>query len=224
MQKMAKLEQKKLLKKLIMERLVSHPIERGGVMWAAFEQENLVKILNVSSRTIREWTKQHPFQREIALINGKTCTLFRLLTDDEKPFKTPQYIANIMRKIWKEKIGTTVNEKHHGCLIGLAKEWPENHQIDIFKFVISNWPEFTAAALHYLSYAADNYKVNIEDIVGNDGKPAIRKMNFPSIFHMRIYADVAPPLYVMHLQEKNGVEPDKIPADLMEIYVDAEWI
>ena len=72
------------------------------------------------------------------LDGGVRATLLRLLSEGEKPAKTDPDLANIMRKISTDKIGRQPGKREHGCLIGLAKSWPECHQLAIFKTVLND--------------------------------------------------------------------------------------
>jgi hypothetical protein len=93
-----------------------------------------------------------------------------------------------MCRIWRKRFGRTVRRHEYGCIIGLAEEWPDGRQVEIFKLVTSNegWPEFMAG-------------VWIE-IAKLDGVKHFYK--FPTLTVMRRFHTVAVDLYQMHVQQK----------------------
>jgi hypothetical protein len=213
MHKPAREHTKTTLADLIADRIVSDPVERGGMQWAAFRQEPLAAALGVAVKTVERWTKEPPFQREIANVDGETRTLLRVLGDGEAPTKTPQYVANIMRKVWAEKVGTKLDARQHGCLIALAEEWPESHQVAIFTTILNDWPGFMAATKHAMEVAADKLGVDLADVTGDDGEPyALRFFNFPTIPYMRRFHMIGPVVHAMALQDAGKHVPAKVNA------------
>ncbi|MFT4095749.1 MAG: hypothetical protein QM651_01410 [Rhodoblastus sp.] len=206
-------ERKAKLAKIIGDLIASEPIERGGLKWAAVHQDELAKHLGVDRRTLHRWTNARPFQREIGRAGEHPrATLLRLLADGETPTQSPETLANIMRKIWEAKVGTALNGKQHGCLIGLAKEWPDGHQLEIFKCVLNDWKRFVVATRHLMDVAAEFAGEDVKQLTADDGKPAIRKMKFPSSTYMRVFADVAVCVYAHVLQAKQKPLPAAVKA------------
>jgi len=227
MNKFAIEQAKATLVELVTQRVAENPHERGGKAWGVFRQDALAKALSTSERTIYTWTGKPPFQREVARIDGETRTLLRLLAEGETATKTPQYVANLMRKVWAEKVGTKLDSRQHGCLIGLAKVWPEGHQLAIFKAVLNDWPGFmTISKMDMLEWAAKNgYKLKGDTPLeqsylaklglGPDPKTLpeaegleIRYLKYPSITYMRAFYWVGVALYELKLQSGDikGVE------------------
>lgn len=135
--------------KLIEEGVSIAPIERGGFLWCAASQDEWAKELDVAVRTFGRMIKEPPIVREVANVetpDGKTVkyALLRVAKSGEAPTKTPEHLANIMRKIWAQKSEAKLSPAQHGCLIGLAKALPEGHQLEIFKTILSDWPRFMA--------------------------------------------------------------------------------
>ncbi|MCA8896983.1 MAG: hypothetical protein KDA48_17120 [Amphiplicatus sp.] len=208
---------KATLAAIIEGEIEKNAVERGGLKWAAVHQEPLAEHLGVDRRTLARWTNAPPFQREVASMgeHGRV-TLLRVVSGSEKPSRTPEALANIMRKIWKQKVGKELNGKQHGCLIGLAKDWPDGHQLDIFKCMLNDWKGFVIATRYLMEAGADKIGLDVKAITANDGKPAIRKMAYPSITYMRPFHFVAVCLYARTLQEKQKPVPEAV----MAIYQD----
>lgn len=229
---------KNQLAQIIKDQIATDPVERGGVQWARVHQEPLADHLGLSVDTLRSWTGAPPFQREVALIDGTRSTLLRVLADGEAPVITPQRMANRMREIWKAKVGTKLDCKQHGCLIGLAQVWPQGHQDKIFKLVLDDWPAFmTAVKLSLYAFSAKHGLAlkNAEPLdsaavklgLKPDQGPLpegleIRFLKYPSITFMRPFYLAGVELYVQHLQltaPKTGQKPALPPA--VASYLDA---
>lgn len=164
-----------------------NPFEHEGFQWAARPQDWWTEQLGFSVSTLNRLIRKPPFVRQTKQIDGKNTTLLR---EGKAGKKTPRHIANIMSRIWRKRYDRSVTRYEYGCMIGLAEEWPEGHQVEIFKLVISKegWPEFMAG-------------VWIE-IAKLDGVKHFYK--FPTLTVMRRFHTVALELYQMHSQQKAG--------------------
>lgn len=193
-----------LLIKLIGQGVAEAPHERGGQFWCAAPQEDWAEELDVSVRTFRRMIQEPPIVREQGEIDGVKYALLRIGQPGEAPAKTPEHIANIMRKVWAEKVGTTLSPQQHGCLIGLAKEWPEGCQVDIFKTVLSNWSGFMAGV-----------KI-IQEMMAQDGEEVESKFFiYPSITVMRRFYKSAIELHGVKLQSEGTPLPPAFEAVYM---------
>lgn len=175
------------LRELIAAEIAVNPFEHEGFQWAARRQEWWTEQLGFSVSTLNRLIRKPPFVRQMKQIDGRNTTLLR----DGKPGpKTPRHIANIMSRIWRRKYDRPVTRVEYGCMIGLAEEWPDGHQVEIFKLVISNegWPEFMAG-------------VWIE-IAKLDGVKRFYK--FPTLTVIRRFHMVGVELYQMNAQQKAG--------------------
>jgi hypothetical protein len=175
------------LRALIAAEIAVNPFEHEGFQWAARPQEWWTEQLGFSVSTLNRLIRKPPFVRQTKQIDKKNTTLLR----EGKPGqKTPRHVANIMSRIWRKRYDRPVTRAEYGCMIGLAQEWPEGYQVEIFKRVISNegWPEFMAGAWI--------------EITKLDGVKRFYK--FPTLTVMRRFHTVAVELYQMHAQQKAG--------------------
>jgi hypothetical protein len=85
-------------------------------------------------------------------------------------------------------------------LIGLAEVWPEGCQYEILKSVLSDWNGFVISTRHLMDVLADMHDVELANVVAPDGKPAVRKVNYPSLTYLRRFHMVAVAGYAMKLQ------------------------
>jgi hypothetical protein len=200
----------KNLAALIVGLITSDPFERGGLQWAKVNQEPLAEHIGVSVKTLHRWMNKPPFQREVAKVNGVKVTLLRLVKAGEALAKTPQHVANIMRKVWAEKVGTELDGRQHGCLIGLAKEWPEGHQLAIFKCVLNHWGDYMAAAKHAMEHATVVLGVELTSEKGDSYY--LRYYKFPNLPHMRRFHVIGVALYAMKLQAAGKPVPPSVNA------------
>lgn len=177
------------LRALVAAEIAANPFEHEGFQWAARPQEWWTEQLGFSVSTLNRLIRKPPFVRQTKQIAGKNTTLLR----EGKPGqKTPRHIANIMSRMWRKRYDRPVTRSEYGCMNGLAEEWPDGHQVEIFKLVISNegWPEFMAG-------------VHIQvDLLGHNGKKRFYK--FPTLTVMRRFHAVALELYQMQQQAKAG--------------------
>lgn len=201
---------KNQLAQIIKDQIATDPFERGGVQWARVHQEPLADHLNVAVKTLHRWTGTPPFQREVALIDGVKMTLLRVLADGETSVMTPQRMANVMRKIWDAKVGTTLTQKQHGCLVGLAENWPHGHQIEIFKCVLNDWQMFAGANKHAMHLAAADMGHELTSDK-NDGV-YVRHFKFPNVTYLRRFQIIGPAVYAMELQKAGKPVPPAVNA------------
>jgi hypothetical protein len=215
------------LAKLVAEEALANPFERGGYQWAAQPQLWWCDKLGYSVETLRRMIGQPPFVREQASVDGKKMTLLRVLADGEAPKKTPERVANELRKIWlARKIDTAaikaaakagkamktdkilkdgvlkMSSRDHGCLIGLAQVWPDGMQHAILKCVLKDWPAFMVGAKLKLGTLQD-------EVTGDTDLPikGALFLKFPHLPTIRKFADVALELFIIDLQQKGAIKP-----------------
>lgn len=198
---------KALLAKMIQEAIAAEPFMRGGYAWAAIPQPVLADAIGVTERTIYDWTGKPPYQREQAMRDGLKVAIVRMLADGEAPARTPEHVANIMRQIWQEEVPAPHNRltpRQHGCLVWLARLWPEGSRIKIFRHCVRHWQDFVTAGKHILECEAD--------LKGEEP----HKLFFvhPNIPFMRKVHVAGPCVYAMALQ---GAQKP-VPANVMAIY------
>lgn len=188
------------------------PVERGGVTWMPADQEVLARHLGVSVKTLYRWTAELPFQREAAAVYGHgKVSLFRVVVAGEKPVRTPQHVANIMRNIWAEKVGTPITPHQHGCLIGLAKTWPEGSQLDIFKHVLNHWSDYMGTVKHFMRLIAEASETPLTTAKDNTTFYN-RYFRYPTITVMLRFQGEAVASYAMKLQEDGKPVPPAVNA------------
>lgn len=175
------------LRKLVAAAIDVNPYEHEGFQWCALPQPVVAGELGISVETLRRIISKPPFVRERTHKDGKPITLIR---EGIPGPMTARHIANTMSRVWRKKYDRALSKAEFGCMIGLAENWPEGHQLKIFWLVISDegWAEFMAG-------------VWIE-IVKLDGVKRFYK--FPSLSVMRRFHTVAVELYQMHAQQKAG--------------------
>lgn len=220
-------QQLKALANLVAEEALANPFERGGYQWAAQPQQWWRDKLEYSVETLRRMISEPPFVREQASVGGKKMTLLRVLANGEAPKKTPQRVANELRKIWlareidtaaiaaASKAGKAMktdkilkdgvlkmSSRDHGCLIGLAQVWPDGKQHAILKCVLKDWPSFMVGAK--LSLAKQQDQVTGDTDLPIEGALFLK---FPHLPTIRKFADVALELFIIDLQQKGAIKP-----------------
>jgi hypothetical protein len=129
------------LQALVAKIIEEQPVERDGFVWAALPQAEWAKRLGLADRTVRRLVKEPPLTHMVVQDGkGVKTTLIR---EGQPATKTAKHLANIMSQIFKEKTGGVVSRNAYGCLIkGLAVDWPDGLQVEIFKSVLDDWPAF----------------------------------------------------------------------------------
>lgn len=184
-----KRERHEKLCKLITESIETDGQEFDGHVWAVRYQEDWADMLGVNVRTLRRLIKAPPIQSTVTSVEGVRATLLRL---GEPGPPTPRTIAQTMARAFRTKTGQRVNPGQFGMLVGLAKEWPDGHQLAIFKYIISNegWEWFMVG-------------VGLEiALLKAEGHADLKKMFFkyPHIPTLRRFEGVAYETWKMHLQ------------------------
>lgn len=161
----------KIIIALVEAEIAASPYERGGFSWAALPMDEWAKRTGWSEKTVRNYLDRPHFYCEKAFINDVRTKIVRVLGPGEEPKKTPQRVANEMRKVWERrkidhaaiaaaakagkpwKTGdlvedgkVKVSKREHGCLVGLAEVWPVGHQMAILKCVLEDWTGFIVQA------------------------------------------------------------------------------
>lgn len=180
------------LMQLIAHKVATEPFPFEGFDWCAMRQPDMADTLGFSVPTLQRLLRDsdNVVRERTHDDDGKIVALLRV---GEPGPKTPRHLANIMAKIWAGKFGFRPGDENFGKLVGLAEVWPEGHQIDIFKLVISDggWPEFMSC-------------VKAEMMVMEDAgeKVSFRFFKRPVIGVMRRFAAVAVEFYEMEKQAK----------------------
>lgn len=175
------------VRKLIADTIATAPFELDGFQWCALPQPVIASMLGMSVETLRRVISKPPFIRERTHKDGKPVTLLR---EGVPAPMTHRHVANIMSRIWRKKYDRTVNKAEYGCMIGLAENWPDGHQVEIFKLAVKEWTEFMAGV-----------HIQIE-LLGDEGVK--RFYEFPTLTVMRRFHTVATELYSMQQQQKPG--------------------
>ncbi|MDZ4089132.1 MAG: hypothetical protein U1E69_20260 [Tabrizicola sp.] len=193
-----KLKRHERLCELVAKDLKQHPQEYEGYAWAIRSQSEWCGLLDVSDRTLRDLIKEPPIRTMTTHVEGRKAVLLRL---GEPDTRTDRHLANIMANIFEDKAGRRPKPRDYGILRGLAQHWPEGAQLDIFRFLLKDWPLFRVG-------------VSLEvDRMIHEGEGGYHwKLDYPVISVMLRFHRVALEAYVMHLQENGLTPPDAIVA------------
>jgi hypothetical protein len=164
---------------LIAKCIEEAPIELDGFRWCGMPQSEMATALQCSVETLRRLISKPPIVRKRRM--GMT-----LLRVGEPGPQTHYDLAQIMSAIFRKKTGRRTNVDQFNCLLGLAGEWPDGLQVELFKIAMTRWPEFMAG-------------VNVEAQI-------IRRYEFPSISVIRRFHHIAVQMMTGDYQE-SGKEP-----------------
>ncbi|MGD0565144.1 MAG: hypothetical protein ABSA66_18910 [Roseiarcus sp.] len=210
----------KIIVKLVESEIVANAYERGGYNWAAVSMAEWAERTGWSEKTVRNYLDRPPFYSEKAFINDVRVKIVRVLSPGEEARKTPQRVANEMRKAWANRridhaaiaaaaeAGTPwkiddliedgkvkVSKTEHGCLVGLAELWPYGHQMAILKWVLEDWTGFIVLA-KMAAAAAQDAETDDPDLPVQDTK----FFNHPTLPVVRKFWKAAVELYVAKVQ------------------------
>ncbi len=205
---------------LVQAEIAASPYERGGYSWAAVSMEEWAKRTGWSEKTVRNYFDRPPFYSEKAFVNDVRMKIIRVLSPGEEAKKTPQRVANEMRKVWaNRKIDhaaiaaaaeagkpwktddliedgkVKVSPREHGCLVGLAEVWPDGHQMAILKCVLEDWTGFIVLA-KMTAEAAQDAETGDTDLP----VPGAKFFNHPTLPVVRKFAEAAVEFYLGKLQ------------------------
>ncbi len=218
----SKEERKQKLVDLVKTVIKEQPFERAGHKWAALHLDEWIKLSGWCENTLHTYFNEPPFYCEKARDEQlHRVKIVRVLAPGEKPKKTPQRVANEMRKLWEcrkidhvsidyakdkgkpWKVGGKLKDdgrfvtttKEHGCLVGLAEVWPNGHQHKILQCVLGNWTGFMA-------YAKMQAAMEQDTKTGDPNLPVkgTRFFNYPYLSVVRRYHEAALQLYQDALQ------------------------
>lgn len=161
-----------------------------GATWAALPQPSWCEKLGVSDRTLRDLAKCPPVVATKTVNDaGKPIVLYRLGSTHHQ---SARHVANIMTSLFRKKYGLEerISRRDWGCLVNLARIWPEGAQVEIFRTLLADLGAFMAAVK-----AADP-----------DCPHSVRFYEFLPIPLVRKYHDVALQVYISAVQAK-GLKP-----------------
>ena len=188
----------------LIEQTIAEAIEQGeecefeGYHWAIRPQADWAGLLGVSVDTVTDLIKEPPIRRTYTQVDGKKAVLLRV--GDESAL-TIRELANIMKARFRKGTGQEPSTKGWAMLKGLASNWPEGAQIDIFQTVLDEWPAFKARVA-----------MKINDMLENDELAQHAWHKYPSISVILRFHELAVELYIMKLQEKGKKPPPSIVA------------
>lgn len=167
-----------------------------GYHWAIRPLTDWADILGVSVDAITDLIKEPPIRRTYTQVEGKKAVLLRV---GEEGLMTERELANIMKARFRKATGHEPSPEAWAMLKGLASNWPEGAQVDIFQTVLDEWPAFKARVT-----------MKINDML-EKGEPAQHAWHkYPSIPVMLRFHELALELYIMKLQETGKKPPPSI--------------
>lgn len=117
------------------------PFEHQEEIWAQpLSQEAWCKAGGFALRTFQELIKVPPIRRLRCTINGRITTLLRV---GEQGAEQAKAIAKGMQAYWCSATREAkVSGGEFGMLCGLARDWPDGWQMEIFRHTLIQWPDF----------------------------------------------------------------------------------
>ena len=161
-----------------------------GMTWCRLSTAQLAARLEVAEITVRRAVRAEEVQRHVCIVNKIKVTLTRRNNGNTTPEFRATVAARAMSKMFTKCTGKRVDSQAFGCLVGLAKAWPEKTRLKIFDYNLRNWSEFMVG--HKFT---ESLKINPHP--NHD-----RYLEFPNILVLRYGAEVALEVYAMHLQDK----------------------
>lgn len=167
-----------------------------GQVWAIRPLEDWAALVGVSTRTIIRMIKRPPIRSTRTRVEGKVATLLRV---GEASPPTHREIAQQMARVWRSKVKRQVGSDAFGCLVGLAQEWPDGHQVSVFAMMLDDWANFMVGVGMEIAFQTE-----VEGVAG------LTKMHFkyPSIATLRRFHHVAFETWKMSLQEAGKWPPE----------------
>ena len=115
---------------LIATEIAASSVELDGFEWCGLPQPVIAAELGFSVETLRRRIAKPPFGKK----RRKNVTLLRV---GEPGPQTNYDRAQIMSTIWRKKTGKATTLHQFYCLLGLAGEWPDGKQVDLFNRVLT---------------------------------------------------------------------------------------
>lgn len=203
---------------LILAAIEAEGQEHEGRRWAIKPRSEWAAALDVDEKTVSRLIQREPIQRldtgaQDAAGMWRRVTALRLIRPGEPPLKpSPCHVANIMRKLFIDKTGRTPGRREYGCLVGLVEEWPEGHQVAIFKDVLAEWGSYMAAIKNRIDFE--------REALGVTGLRS-RYYRFPTITLLRCWPHVVADAYLTRWQMQHNGKPNVPPQPFAYHYDDA---
>ncbi|WP_156939390.1 hypothetical protein [Mesorhizobium sp. LNHC229A00] len=139
-----------------------------------------------------------------ALSLSLTPEVLHDLPDDEKSETAKTRLLKVLK--WLSNLRERETERDFGCLIGLAKVWPDGVQVEILKIVFDGWTEFMSGVklVQHIEREA-NRKAKKADPTAQVTEVRALFFDYPHIPTIRKYWKVALDMMTTHYQttEKN---------------------
>lgn len=201
------------------------PFEHQGEIWAKpLSQEAWCRAGGFALRTFQELIKFAPIRRLRCMVDGRITTLLRVGEPGAEQAKT---IAKGMQAYWcaatKE---AKVSGDEFGMLCGLARDWPDGWQVEIFKHALIRWPDFvddvgvevelaidlrdTRQSPFHRELLADPLYATARRLWPERDKLSRRVYRRPFIPFLRRFWPVAWELFVDHRQRYGGGHPERV--------------
>ncbi len=178
--------------------------EFDGKTWVLRSRKEWADLVGVALPTITSLSNIPPIEKLVKLVDNSKglpvkAMALRIMRDGDKQTKSVRDLARVMQHLYNEKTGQKITREQFGMLNGLAKDWPEGYQIEIFKHVISTdgWCSYMAALSLHIDL--------LTEAEGEKGHTK-RYYRFPSIPVLRKYWQVAADAYKSDMQQK-GSDP-----------------
>ena len=210
---------------LIAEAQVASPHEHVGQIWAKpVSLQAWCEIGGFALRTLKELIKYPPIRRYQCNLPGGKVTLLRVGDPGPEQDKVlAKQIAAYFLAATKEE---TVSRNEFGMLCGLAHDWPDGWQVEIFKHAIIHWPDFmdvvkveVEIALEVLGRGddpfhpealADPLYATARRYCGRGDKLSLRVYRRPFIPLLRAFWPIAVELFIDHRESMGGPRPERI--------------
>lgn len=201
------------------------PFEHVGQIWAKpVSLQAWCDIGGFALRTIKELIKHPPIRRYQCNLPGGKVVLLRV--GDPGP-EQDRAIAKQMDAYYRAATKEpTISKAEFGMLCGLARDWPDGWQVDIFKHAVIRWPDFmddvraeVEAALDghardddpFASGAAqDHMLTTARRYWGREDKLSRRLYRRPFIPLLLAFWPVAVELFIDYRQHHGGGHPARI--------------
>ncbi|WP_155765378.1 hypothetical protein [Mesorhizobium erdmanii] len=179
------------LTKLIAAHIAKDPFVYDGHSWCALPQQDVASALAISVENIRRLIGKPPIVRDHTHKDGKPIVLLRI---GERGPKTKKQVQKHLANIWRSITGKTIVGRQFGHLGGMVDAWGLDKAPDILRLVLKDWSYFMAGV-----------DVAIAKL-GDDGYK--RFYEYPSTSVILRFNTVAVEMYIMHQQEKHGLNAD----------------
>lgn len=180
-----------------------------GYTWALRSRNAWADLVEVSPPTLTDLTNHPPIQKLVTMgyddETGRAVKVTALRVGEAPKFSTRD-MANIMGKAFTKQTGKKVSKQEWGMLNGMAENFPEGYQIDIFKHAITpdGWHGFMAICSVEVRQMIDEAKEQ-----GQTSSAFKRYYRYPSIRVLRRFWEFAADAYKTAMFQKKGcADPD----------------